>query len=57
LTMLLAEQHVGLVKELASRVYALERGLFTTQGQGMRVDLTLDVSHLARRYSASGRIP
>jgi branched-chain amino acid transport system ATP-binding protein len=35
LAMLLAEQHVGLVKELASCVYALERGSFTTQGQGM----------------------
>jgi branched-chain amino acid transport system ATP-binding protein len=27
LAMLLAEQHMGLVKELASRVYALERGV------------------------------
>jgi branched-chain amino acid transport system ATP-binding protein len=27
LAMLLAEQHVGLVKELAGRLYALERGV------------------------------
>jgi ABC-type branched-subunit amino acid transport system ATPase component len=27
LTMLLAEQHMGLVEKLASRVYALERGV------------------------------
>lgn len=32
LAMVLAEQHAGLVKELASRVYALERGTIRTVG-------------------------
>ncbi len=30
--MLLAEQHVGLVRELASRVYGLERGVMAVEG-------------------------
>lgn len=38
MAILLAEQHAGLVEELARRVYALERGTMTTEGHSTEED-------------------
>jgi branched-chain amino acid transport system ATP-binding protein len=45
LTMLLAEQHVGLVGELASRAYVIDRGVVRVEGQPALLLADADIRH------------